>query len=178
MNTMPAPNHFNQLRKGSLQSDTSDRSSVASTPSTDTLLALQLLHRAGPHVGPSGHSQERSRRSLPIPLWLRSQTGRVPAGEDSATAQALRHACRPLLCRSFKSKILFQGPSAQDPNLKTNQVSPCVIRKRGPAGKKLSRGPPLYHAEFAACSQADCSRFPSFFTIMFWGEVRTRRQSI
>lgn len=178
MNTMPAPNHFNQFRQGSLQSDTSDRSSVASAPSTDTLLALQLLHRAGPHVGPSGHSQESSRRSLPITLWLRSQTGRVPTGEDSATVQALRHACQALLCRSFKSKILFQGPSAQDPNLKINQVSPCVIRKRGPAGKKLSRGPPLYHAEFAACSQADCSRFPSFFTIMFQGEVRTHRQSI
>lgn len=136
MNTMPAPNHFNQLRKGSLQSDTSDRSSVASASSTDTLLALQLLYRAGPHVGPSGHSQESSRRSLPITLWLRSQAGRVPAGEDSATAQALRHACRPLLCRCFQPKILFQGPLAQNPNLKINQVPPCVIRKRGACREK------------------------------------------
>ena len=92
---------------------------MASTPSTDTLLAFQFLHRAGPHVGPSGHSQESSRRPMPITLWLRHQTGRVPAGEDSGTAQRTkaRLPASPLQMFQVKNSP-FRGPLAQNPNLR------------------------------------------------------------
>lgn len=152
---------------------------MASTPSTDTLLAFQFLHRAGPHVGPSGHSQESSRRPMPITLWLRHQTGRVPAGEDSGTAQRTkaRLPASPLQMFQVKNSP-FRGPLAQNPNLRIKTKYLLCHQKNRVLREKMSRGLSLHHAEFAACSQADCSPFPSFFTIMFRAEVRMSRQSI
>ena len=124
MNTIPDPNHFSQLRKGSLQSDTWPQHPAL------TLLAFQFLHRAGPHVGPSGHSQESGRRPMPITLWLRHQTGRVPAGEDSGTCTKARLPASPLQMFQVKNS-LFRGPLAQNPSLRIKTKYLLCHQKKG-----------------------------------------------